>query len=159
MFFILRILKYLKICYTVLMEGELYSTIQKQELQGVTTIPASPKFPDISFGPPVEGVSLQGWMSPRVREVCAMIGIVIGAIALVAWLVIVLGILLASLGLIFSYLGLMSSRTRRARIGLYFSLTGGLLSVLHMLAVYAGLINYNFFTNDLWVLLTISLQK
>lgn len=127
------------------MEGELYQAIQKQELQGIPATPTLPAFPDISFTPPKE----ESDASHR-REVCAKIGIVIGGVAIISWFVIALGIVFAIFGALFSYLGLPSSRAKHARIGLYLSLAGGLLSLLYILVVYAGFMNYNFFTNELW---------
>lgn len=132
------------------MEGELYNTIQKQELQGAPPVSISPRFPDISFGPPVGGTPMQGRVSSHRREVCAKIGIVIGGTAIISWFIIALGIIFAIFGTLFSYLGLTSTRAKYARIGLYLSLAGGTLSILYIVVVYAGLMNYNFFTNELW---------
>lgn len=132
------------------MEGELYNTIQKQEQQGTPSTALPPTFPDISFGPPTDGTSSKRGISTHRREVCAKVGMVIGGIAIISWFIIALGIIFALFGVIFSYFGLTSSRTKYARIGLYLSLAGGALSILYILVVYAGLVNYNYFTNELW---------
>ncbi|OHA78930.1 MAG: hypothetical protein A2V96_00850 [Candidatus Yonathbacteria bacterium RBG_16_43_6] len=136
------------------MEGELYQTIQKQELQGMPVTAVAPAFPDISFTPPMEGKG-----ASHRREVCAKIGIAVGGIAIISWFVIALGIVFAILGTLFSYFGLQSSRTKYARIGLYLSLVGGLLSLVYVFVVYAGFINYNFFTNELWGIPSGGVQK
>lgn len=146
-FFILYTEKFVTLSF---MEGELYNTIQKQELQGIPPTAPPPKFPDISFGPPVENTSSRGGISPHRREVCAKAGIVIGGIAIISWFIIALGIIFAIFGTLFSYLGLTSSRAKYARIGLYLSIAGGVLSLLYVFVVYAGFMNYNFFTNELW---------
>ncbi len=140
------------------MEGELYNTIQKQELQGMPPVPTSLKFPDISFGPPGETTLQNGGASHR-REVYAKIGIVIGGTAIISWFVIALGIVFAVVGALFSYAGLTSSRAKYARIGLYLSLAGGTLSILYIVVVYAGFMNYNFFTNELWGIPSGGVQK
>lgn len=132
------------------MEGELYNTIQKQEIQGISPASLPPKFPDISFGPPTENTSLKEGMSPRRREVCAKVGLVIGGISIISWFIIALGIIFAIFGTLFSYLGLKSTHAKYARIGLYLSIVGGLLSLLYICVVYAGFMNYNYFTNELW---------
>jgi len=141
------------------MEGELYNTIQKQELQGIPPVPPSPRFPDISFAPSTEGTPMGRGTTSYRREVCAKIGVVFGGIAIISWFVIALGIVFASLGVIFSYFGLTSTRAKHARIGLYLSLVGGVLSLLYILVVYAGLMNYNYFTNELWGIPSGGVQK
>lgn len=136
------------------MEGELYQTIQKQELQGMPVTTVAPAFPDISFTPPMEGKG-----ASHRRELCAKVGIVIGGTAIISWFVIALGIVFAVAGALFSYAGLTSSRAKYARIGLYLSLAGGALSLLYILVVYAGFMNYNFFTNELWGIPSGGVQK
>ncbi len=141
------------------MEGELYNTIQKQELQGIPATPVSPKFPDISFGPPTEGTPRGRASTSNRRELYAKVGIVVGSLAIISWFIIALGIVFAVAGALCSYAGLNSSRAKHARIGLYLSLAGGTLSLLYILVVYAGFMNYNFFTHELWGIPSGGVQK
>lgn len=131
------------------MEGEL-NVIQKQYVPTMgASAPIAPKFPDISFVPQ-RAVVRGGRISPRMRDIFATAGLILGGIALVSWFVIVVGIAISLLGIVFSLLGRNSSHTKNARIGLVLSAVGGGLALIYMLAIYMGLINYNYFTNELW---------
>lgn len=111
-------------------------------------VPFAQNLSGISFVP--VGTSPREEVSPKDCVRYAVVGTVLGALALSVFFIIALSIVLATLGALFSYLGLRSSYARFARVGLTLSIAGGLASVIYMVAVYAGMINYNYFTNELW---------
>lgn len=134
------------------MEEGLFKTIQKQAETGASTpfSPASHQFSNISFSPqvaPAAGTKI----SPRMRDIFATTGLIFGGVAVISWFVIVIGILATLVGASLSFLGRTStSKARWAKTGLILSIVGGLFTLLYMAAIYAGLINYNYFTNELW---------
>lgn len=131
------------------MEEDFSHTIPKYG--GMTsgdTPPSSPRFPDISFAPQDATVQRKGGAS--VRERCATAGVVLGGVAIVFWFVIVVGIIASLAGIFCSLAGRNSSRAKYARIGLILSIVGGVVAFIYMLVIYMGLINYNYFTNELW---------
>lgn len=106
------------------------------------------KLSGISFVP--ESIARGTETSPEKHARYALIGVVFGALSLVSFFVIALSIVFASFGALFSLLGIHSSRGRIARAGVTLSLVGGLAAIIYMVAVYMGVINYNYFTNELW---------
>lgn len=106
------------------------------------------KLSGISFTP--ERVSSRAEISSKDSTRYATVGAVLGVLALASFFIIALSIIFAAFGALFSSLGLRSSRARFARVGLALSIVGGLASIIYMVAVYGGLINYNYFTNELW---------
>lgn len=134
------------------MEEGLFNVIQKQAGAGASApfSPSSNQFSNISFSPQVAPAASTK-ISPRMRDIFATTGLIFGGVAVVSWFVIVVGILATLVGTSLSFLGRTSmSKARRAKIGLILSIIGGLLTLLYMAAIYAGLINYNYFTNELW---------
>ncbi len=75
---------------------------------------------------------------------------VFGCISIISWTIIVLGVAVSLIGIVFSILGIQSSRSKLARIGLGLSLAGGAATILYIVLIYAGIINYNYFTNEFW---------
>lgn len=137
----------MEICYTVNnMEEETFNTIQKQEQE---ESPSVASFPGISFTPPQEG-GLGHFPSFDVREKCAFVGVVLGCISIISWTVIILGVAVSLIGIIFSILGIKSPRPKIARIGLVLSIAGGVATILYIVLISAGVINYNYFTNEFW---------
>lgn len=108
----------------------------------------SQKLSGISFVP--ESIARGTEAFPEKHARYALIGAVLGALSLVSFFVIALSIVFAAFGALFSLLGIHSSRGRIARVGVTLSLVGALASVAYMVAVYMGVINYNYFTNELW---------
>lgn len=132
------------------MEGDFSNTAQKYGgISSGGVSPVSPKFPDISFISSEIGAQGERF-SPQLRGTFATAGMVVGGIAIVSWFVIVIGILVATAGVVLSFLGIKSAQARRARIGLILSAIGGFATIAYIIAIYAGLINYNYFTNELW---------
>lgn len=86
----------------------------------------------------------------RGKARCAIIGAILGAAALVSWVVILFGFLYSMFGIVFSLIGLKSSRQKYARLGLGLSLVSLLFTSLYAFAVYKGMINYNYFTTEFW---------
>ncbi|MBI3634487.1 MAG: hypothetical protein HY228_02605 [Candidatus Yonathbacteria bacterium] len=128
------------------MEEEAFKTIQKQEKgDGLSTV----SFPGISFAPPDAGESMT-FSSFDVREKCAFVGVVLGCISIISWTIIVLGIVVSLIGIIFSIFGIKSPRSKIARTGLILSLAGGAATILYIVLISAGIINYNYFTNEFW---------
>lgn len=126
------------------MEEETFNTIQKQEENSFKA-----SFPGISFTAPNMGESMPV-PSFNVREKCALVGVMLGCISIISWTVIVLGVTVSLVGIIFSILGIKSPRPKIARIGLALSILGGAATVLYVVLIYAGVINYNYFTNEFW---------
>lgn len=125
-----------------------------QESGGRETAPT--QFPDISFVSPElrneEEVSSpgEGPLSFCTHEKCAIIGMVIGGVSLVAWVVMALGFFVALLGGVLSFLGIKSSQARYAKVGVVLSIIGFVLSILYVYGAYTGKINYNYFTSEFW---------
>ena len=84
------------------------------------------------------------------HERCALFGLILGAIAVVSWIVILFGVVWSILGIVFSVIGLKSSRKKLAQIGLGLSILGLVLSIWYIYAAYSGMINYNYFTSEFW---------
>lgn len=115
------------------------------------------KDPAVSFAQKLSGISFTPGggsqsteVSPEQHARYAVVGTVLGVLSLTFFFIIALGIIFAALGALFSSLGLHSSRGRIARIGLILSVVGGVASIFYIVTVYMGLINYNYFTNELW---------
>ena len=140
---------------------EIFKTIDKQEKEGVPVItgeemhnvqPISDmtgSFPGISFAPQQEA-TLSSFPSFDVREKCAFAGLVFGCISIISWTVIALGVAVSAVGIIFSLLGKESSRSKLARTGLLLSIIGGIATIVYVALISAGIINYNYFTNEFW---------
>lgn len=128
------------------MEEDTFNTLQKQRQEEV---PSAVSFPGISFTPPQEGES-GSFPSFDIREKCAFAGLVFGCISIISWTVIVLGVVISFMGIIFSIVGRKSPRSKLARIGLVLSIAGGAATILYIVLIYAGIINYNYFTNEFW---------
>lgn len=128
------------------MEEETFNTIQKQERE---EMPSAISFPEISFIPPKEGESWPLY-SFGIREKYAFVGLVFGCLSIIFWTVIALGVAVSLGGVLFSFAGLKSSHSKLARIGLVLSVAGGVATILYIVLIYAGIINYNYFTNEFW---------
>mgnify|MGYP001569458730 CR=1 len=128
------------------MEEETFNTIQKQ---GQEEMPSAISFPNISFLPPQEGES-RFFRFSDIREKYAFAGLVFGCLSVISWTVIALGVVVSLAGILFSVAGFKSSHPRPARIGLVLSVAGGVATILYIVLIYAGIINYNYFTNEFW---------
>lgn len=128
------------------MEEETFTAIQKQGQEGA---PSAVSFPEISFTPPKEGES-GSFPSFNTREKCAFAGIVFGCISVISWTVIVLGVAVSLIGIILSVVGIKSPRSKLARTGLILSIAGGIATIVYVVLISAGIINYNYFTNEFW---------
>ena len=111
-------------------------------------LPVAPQFEEISFVPP--GLSGGEPSFGGRSEKCASFGITVGALSLVAWMVLLFGIIASITGIILSCMGLRSSRRKYARIGFWLSVAGLVATLWYMLAAYNGKINYNYFTTEFW---------
>lgn len=130
------------------MEGELFNVIQKPGEPSVAPQFAK-QFPEISFIPPA--VKEETTPSPKgMPEKCAIIGIALGALAIVSWIVIAIGVFAAIVGIVFSVLGLKSAHPKWARAGLTLSIIGLIASLWYVFAAYNGSVNYNYFTSEFW---------
>lgn len=142
------------------MDGELFNMIQKQERGVSVDGPREVKhLPEFSFIPPellkkdmptvvsarAGEVGVQGF-----REKCAVVGVVLGGLSLVSWVVILFGILASIAGIALSLVGLKSSSSKCARTGLGLSLVGLIAALLYAFVASKGIINYNYFTSDFW---------
>jgi len=128
------------------MELEHFNPIQEQQ----EVILAAPphkltSLPKFSFIPPELLKKTDG---PRER--CAFIGMILGAVAMISWIVILFGVVYSLAGITLSIIGLRSLRQKWARTGLIFSIIGLILSVWYIFAAYQGMINYNYFTSEFW---------
>lgn len=129
------------------MDGEAFSQIQNTgELSVVETKP----IPKISFVPSELLKKIEGDSEHGIYERCALFGLILGAIAVVSWIVILFGVVYSIVGIVLSVIGLKSNRKKWAQIGLTLSIIGLLLSVWYIFAVYNGMINYNYFTSEFW---------
>ena len=156
------------------MEGELFNTIKRQNISPYhkqvsantddslmakmahhligfikERMSPAPDFSKISFVPR-EMRTERGGLSRGRREKCAIAGLAIGVLALISWVVILPGIFISIAGVTLSFIGFKSSYLKYARIGLILSLLGGFASLWYMIAIYTGMINYNYFTNEFW---------
>ena len=129
------------------MENEPFNQIQKPEEQTSTEIKTQPK---LSFVPSDLLKRIEGNGEHGLHERCALFGLILGGIAVVSWIVILFGVVYSILGIILSVIGLKSARQKWAKIGLGLSILGLILSVWYVLAVYNGMINYNYFTSEFW---------
>lgn len=129
------------------MEGDnLNQTQGTSEQPAVETKP----LPKLSFVPSDLLKKIEGNGEHGLHERCALFGLILGAIAVVSWIVILFGVVYSILGIILSIIGLKSARQKWAKIGLGLSILGLILSVWYVLAVYNGMINYNYFTSEFW---------
>lgn len=129
------------------MESELFNQIQKPEEQVSS---ASGPQQKLSFIPSELLKKIEGDGGHGLHERCALYGLILGAIAVVSWIVILFGVVYSILGIILSIIGLKSARQKWAKIGLALSIIGLLLSVWYVYAAYNGMINYNYFTSEFW---------
>lgn len=129
------------------MENELYNQIQKPEEHGLSEVNTTQK---LSFVPSELLKKIDGTGGHRLYERCALFGLILGAIAMVSWIVILFGVVYSVLGIMLSIIGLKSARQKWAKIGLVLSIIGLLLSVWYVFAAYNGMINYNYFTSEFW---------
>ena len=130
------------------MENELFNQIQKPE-ESVSTQEVKP-LPKLSFVPSELLKKIEGNDKHGLHERCALFGLILGAIAVVSWIVILFGVVWSILGIVFSVIGLKSSRKKLAQIGLGLSILGLVLSIWYIYAAYSGMINYNYFTSEFW---------
>ena len=133
------------------MENELFNQTQKPEEQTPTQASSETKpLPKLSFIPSDLLKKIEGNGEHGIHERCALFGLILGAIAVVSWVVILFGVVYSIFGIILSVIGLKSARQKWAKIGLGLSVLGLILSVWYVLAVYNGMINYNYFTSEFW---------
>lgn len=129
------------------MEGE--TPNQTQNTSEQTSVETKP-LPKLSFIPSDLLKKTDAPNGHGVHERCALFGLILGAIAVVSWVVILFGVVYSIIGIILSIIGLKSARQKWAMIGLALSIIGLLLSVWYVFAVYNGMINYNYFTSEFW---------
>lgn len=122
------------------MEGEYLNPIQNQEAST----------PKLSFIPSELLKKIEGTDEHGMHERCALFGLILGAIAVVSWIVILFGVVYSIVGIVLSAIGLKSSRKKWAQIGLGLSILGLILSIWYIYAAYNGMINYNYFTSEFW---------
>jgi hypothetical protein len=133
------------------MEGELFNQIQKQEEVTPTgALPETKQLPPLSFIPSELFKKGEGDKPRGMRDKCALLGMILGVLAVVSWIVILFGILYSILGIILSVIGLKSTRKKWARIGLTLSIIGLILSFWYVFAAHKGMVNYNYFTSEFW---------
>lgn len=135
------------------MDGEPFNQTQNTSEQ--PTVETKP-LPKLSFVPLDLLKKIEGNGGHGLHERCALFGLILGAIAVVSWIVILFGVVYSILGIIISIIGLKSARQKWAKIGLALSIIGLLFSVLYVFAVYSGMINYNYFTGEFWTRSTTS---
>jgi len=127
------------------MEGELYNSIQKPPENVQAAIPEQ----KISFIPEkFLAKEERGFVGPR--EKCALIGLGLGALAVISWVVMLFGALFSLLGIALSLYGLKSNYQKHARLGLGLSALGLFASLWYLFAASHGMINYNYFTGEFW---------
>lgn len=137
------------------MEGEPFNPIQTpaQTQAGVTHAPASSEtssMPALSFIPS-ELLKKMANSEPHTgHDRCALFGLILGAIAVVSWIVILFGVVYSVVGIVLSVIGLKSAHQKWAKVGLGLSVLGLILSVWYVLAAYRGMVNYNYFTSEFW---------
>jgi len=90
----------------------------------------------------------------NINDGLAVAGLIFGAVAAVSWIVIAFGFIFSSIGITLSVLGLKSGNQKFARIGLGLSVFGFICALWYALAVYQGVVNYNYFTNEFWEIAT-----
>lgn len=129
------------------MEGE--NLNQTQNTSEQTAVEPKP-IPKLSFIPSELLKKIEGPNGHGLHERCALFGLILGAIAVVSWIVILFGVVWSILGIVFSAIGLKSSRKKLAQIGLGLSILGLVLSIWYIYAAYSGMINYNYFTSEFW---------
>ncbi len=129
------------------MEGE---TLNQNQNTNESALVDEKPVAKISFVPPDLLKKIEGEGGHGLHERCALFGLILGAIAVVSWIVILFGVVYSILGIILSVIGLKSARQKWAKIGLGLSVLGLVLSVCYVLAVYNGMINYNYFTSEFW---------
>jgi len=139
-----------KVCvgvHCIYMEGE--NLNQNQNTSEQTAVEPKP-LPKISFIPSELLKKIEVPNGHELHERCALLGLILGTIAVVSWVVILFGVVYSILGIILSIIGLKSARQKWAKIGLVLSIIGLLLSVWYVFAAYNGMINYNYFTSEFW---------
>lgn len=133
------------------MDAELFNQIQKQETQTPAPTPSSPTpLPKLSFVPEELLRKMEDEAPRGSHDRCALFGLILGAIAVVSWIVILFGVVYSIAGIVLSVIGLKSAHQKWAKIGLGLSVLGLILSVVYVFAVYNGMINYNYFTSEFW---------
>lgn len=110
----------------------------------------SEQIPKISFLPPEFFKKTENIEAHGLYEKCALVGIILGALAVISWIVILFGIIYSVVGIVLSILGLNSIYKKYARVGLALSILGLVLSLVYVFAISKGLINFNYFTGDFW---------
>jgi len=131
------------------MEGDSFSSTQKQDASVVTPSFAPKQIPELSFIPE-ELLGKKGNGASGTRERCALIGMILGIVAVVSWIVIIFGVVYSIAGIILSIVGLKSNRKKWASIGLSLSILGLVFSLWYAYAAYQGRVNYNYFTSEFW---------
>lgn len=131
------------------MEGELYNTIQKQSEPMTARVPQEEALPPLSFIP-AELLSKVATTPAGHREKCALLGLGLGALAIISWIVVLFGVFFSIFGIVLSVIGLKSNYKKYAKIGLGLSIVGFVASAWYVFAAYHGMINYNYFTSDFW---------
>lgn len=132
------------------MEGEPYNTMQSSpEKTHIESAPKSMTLPEISFLPE-SLLNKKEISSTSMRDRCALIGLVVGVLAVISWIVMLFGAVFAIIGIALSTLGLKSNYKKHARIGLVLSLVGLSASFWYLFAASHGMINYNYFTSEFW---------
>lgn len=135
------------------MDSEIVNIIQKKvqpESKENSFSQAQGGFKKISFITPELLQKIENTRSHKGREVCAYSGFVLGVMSLFSWVIILLGVLWSVTGIVLSTVGLRSSHQKLARIGLVLSVVGLIFSVSYVYAVYDGMVNYDYFTNEFW---------
>lgn len=133
------------------MENELFNQIQKHgEVTPSATLPETKPLPHLSFIPSELFKKTEETPPRGMRDKCALLGMILGAVAVISWVVILFGVLYSIFGIIFSIVGLKSTRSKWAKIGLGLSIIGLVLSLWYVFAAYKGMINYNYFTSEFW---------
>lgn len=107
------------------------------------------QLPEISFIPS-ELIKKEAITSLGVREKCALVGVGLGALALISWVIILFGVVFATIGIVLSIFGLKSQYSKHAKIGITLSIVGLIASFWYIFAAYHGMVNYNYFTSDFW---------
>ena len=117
-------------------------------------VPVSPdlakQFSELSFVPPPVKREEVAPLPRGPHEKCALVGVTLGVIALLSWVVIAIGVFVAIVGIIFSVIGLKSAHPKWARAGLVLSILGLIASLWYVMAAYSGKVNYNYFTSEFW---------
>lgn len=134
------------------MENELSDKVENKEVDTFPSVPPeAPKLANISFSPEAFLKKTNGETPHGYREWLAFAGLILGVVSVFSWIVLLFGFLYSILGIIFSSIGLKSTyHTKIARTGLGLSVAGFLFSLIYIIAVYQGSVNYNYFTTEFW---------